>query len=154
MNATPESGPVNPEPILGPTKSSSTALVTVPRIEEQLQVGKQTLETGRVKLTKTVHETEETVAIPLLREAYTVERVPLREYVDEVPVTRQEGETTIYSVVNEVLVVQKRLLLVEEIRVTKQQIQHQETQTVQLRREEITVERTATIPPQNVRPSE
>ncbi|SFE96649.1 YsnF/AvaK domain-containing protein [Spirosoma endophyticum] len=146
MNATPESSAVNAGPVFVPIESSSTERVTIPRIEEQLQVGKQTLETGRVRLTKTVHETREAVAIPLLREAYTVERLALHEYVDEVPVTRQEGETTIYSVVNEVLVVQKRLLLVKEIRVTKQQIRHEETQTVQLRREEITVERTAAIP--------
>lgn len=118
MNATPESNPVNADPVLVPIQSSSVEMLTIPRIEEQLQVGKQTLETGRVSLTKTVHETEETVAIPLLREEYTVERMTFHEYVDEVPATRQEGETTIYSVVNEVLVVQKRLLLVEEIRVT------------------------------------
>lgn len=147
MNTTPESSAVNAGPVFVPSESSSTERMTIPRIEEQLQVGKQTLETGRVKLTKTVHETGETVAIPLLREEYTVERLALHQYVDEVPFTRQEGETTIYSVVNEVLVVQKRLLLVEEIRVTRQQTQHDETQTVPLRREEITIERTATIPP-------
>lgn len=146
MNTTPESSPENDGPILGPIESLSTERVIIPRIEEQLQVGKQTLETGRVKLTKTVHETEETVTVPLLREAFIVERMPLHEYVDEVPAARQEGETTIYSIVNEVLVVQKRLLLVEEIRVTKQRIQHEETQTVPLRREEITVERMATVP--------
>jgi stress response protein YsnF len=66
--------------------------------------------------------------------------------VDKLPVTRQEGQMTIYPVVKEVLVVQKRLLLIEEIRVTRQQTQTQDTQTVRLRREEMTVERTPTTP--------
>lgn len=122
----------------------------IPVIEEQLQVSKQTVETGRVRLVKTVHETEETVDLPLLREEVAVERVPFEQYVDDVPPTRQEGNTTIYPVVKEVLVVQKRLVLVEEIRVTRQQTQVQDTQTVRLRREEITVERTPNDPERSV----
>ena len=90
------------------------------------------------------------VDLPLLHEEIAVERVPFEQYVDDVPPTRQEGNTTIYPVVKEVLVVQKRLVLVEEIRVTRQQTQVQDTQTVRLRREEITVERTPNDPERSV----
>lgn len=120
---------------------SSLNTVSIPVIEEQLQVDKRTIETGRVKLTKTVHEEDETVTIPLLHSVFAIERVPINEYVFEAPATRQDENTTIYSVVKEVLVVEKRLLLIEEIRVTKQQTEVNETQTVRLRREELTVER-------------
>lgn len=146
MSPTPESGHLPVEPLAVPFESSSMGTVRIPRIEEQLQVGRQLIETGRVRLTKTVSETEETVTIPLLREQYTVERTPLHQYVDELPATRQEGETTIYSVVKEVLVVQKRLLLIEEVRVTKEQTHLEETQTVRLRQEAVTVERTPINP--------
>ncbi|MVM32467.1 DUF2382 domain-containing protein [Spirosoma sp. HMF4905] len=137
MNALPESGSLTDG-----TFPDSGAPTHMARIAEQLHVSTQPIETGRVTLTKTVHETEETVTIPLLREEYTVERVARDEYVDELPVPRQEGHTTIYPVVKEVLVVQKRLLLIEEIRVTRQQTQTRESQTVILRQEDIVVERT------------
>jgi len=121
-------------------------LIRMPRLEEQLLVSTQRVETGRVTLTKTVQETQETVTIPLQQEAYTVERIVVNQYVEQPPDPRQEGETTIYPVLKEVLVVEKRLLLVEEIRVTRQRSQTEETQTIRLRREDITVERTPANP--------
>ena len=120
--------------------------VLIPVIEEQLQVSKKVVETGRVKLIKTVEETDETVTIPLLSNEFSIERVPVGQYVDDVPATRREGDTTIYPVVKEVLVTQKRLLLVEEVRVTEHQLEVNETQTVRLRREEVTIERTSANP--------
>ena len=146
MNPSPESEPLNDGAVLLPLDSLLTDTVRIPITEEQLQVSRQTVETGRVRLAKTVHETDETVTVPLLHETYTVERIALNQYVDEPPATRQEGETTIYPVVNEVLVVQKRLVLIEEIRVTRLQAQVEDTQTMPLRREEITVERTPINP--------
>lgn len=126
--------------------TTESETIRIPRLEEQLQVSTQRVETGRVTLTKTVQETQETVAIPLHQEQYVIERMSINQYVDEPPAPRQEGETTIYPVLNEVLVVQKRLLLVEEVRVTRQQTQTEETQTIPLRRETITVERTSINP--------
>ena len=115
--------------------------VVIPVIAEQLHVDKQLIETGRVRLVKTVHQDEQTINIPLLREEVTIERVALNQYVDQPPATRQEGDTTIYPVLQEVVVTEKRLLLVEEIRVTKRQVESHETQSVMLRREEVNVER-------------
>lgn len=115
--------------------------MTIPLIEEQLQVSKERIETGRVKLTKTIEQHEEIVSTPLLHHTVTVERVPVGRYVDTAPATRQEGNITIYPVLEEVIVVEKRLMLVEEIRVTNQQQQTLDEQTVTLRREVITVAR-------------
>ena len=137
-------------PSNGPFTDSADAASSEPMrialMEEQLHITTRPVETGQVTLIKTVHETDETVTVPLLREEYNVERRAINQYVDELPITRQEGQTTIYPVVKEVLVVQKRLLLVEEIRVTHQQTQVEETQTVRLRREDLTVERTTNNP--------
>ncbi|SFE89742.1 YsnF/AvaK domain-containing protein [Spirosoma endophyticum] len=141
MNPLDEFGPLSNDPVLSIPAPTTPEIVRVPLIEEQLQVSTRTVETGRVTLTKTVHETQETVTIPLRKEEFTVERMTLNQYVDELPATRQEGDATIYPVVKEVLVIQKRLLLVEEIRVTRQQTQTEESHTVPLRREEITIER-------------
>ena len=146
MNSLDTSTPLSDDPFANTSGLASSEMLRIPLIDEQVAVTTQPVETGRVTLIKTVHETQETVTIPLQQEEYIVERTALNQYVDEMPMSRQEGDTTIYSVVKEVLVVQKRLLLVEEIRVTRQQTHREETQTVLLRREEITLTRTPTDP--------
>lgn len=115
----------------------------IPVIEEQIQVGKQVVETGKLRITKTIHEEAQQVDLPLLQEEFSVERVPINEYVDTPPATRVEGDTTIYPVLKEVLVIEKKLVLVEEVRITKrQQIAH-DPQHIILRKEEVTVDRIA-----------
>jgi stress response protein YsnF len=54
---------------------------------------------------------------------------------------RQEGDTTIIPIVEEVVVLEKRLKLVEEVRVTKQQTAKHEPQNITLRRQNVTIER-------------
>lgn len=115
--------------------------VRIPVIEEQLQVSTQTVETGRVRLVKTVRQQEQVVDIPLMREDIQIERVPMDQWVDEAPPIRQEGDTTIYAVLTEEVVVQKRLRVIEEIRVTRRQVKTIDNQTVALRREEVSIDR-------------
>ena len=116
--------------------------LTVPVIEEQLLVDKQVVEKGRVRISKRVRETDETVNVPLVQENVSVERVPVNQYVAEAPPpVRYEGNVMIIPVLREVVVVEKRLVLVEELRVTKEQTQTQETQKIRLRKEEVEVKR-------------
>lgn len=118
------------------------ALGVIPVIEEQLVIDKRVVEKGRVRISKRVREQEETVNIPLVQENVQVERIPLNQYIAEPPPpVRYEGNTMIIPVVREVVVVEKRLVLVEELRVTKNQVQTQETQKVRLRKEEVKVKR-------------
>lgn len=113
----------------------------IPVIEEQLVVEKRLVETGRLVVRKTVLEEEETVDVPLMQEQFEVERIAVNRYVDASPAIRYEGDTTIFSVIKEVLVTEKRLMLVEEVRVTKRQTTTNDAQQVMLRREEVTVRR-------------
>ena len=116
--------------------------IVIPVVQENVVVGKRVIETGKVRILKTVTEQQETIDIPLVQEDIQVERVPLNQYVDVLPpAVRYEGDVTIIAVVKEVLVVEKRLLLVEEVRVTKNKVQTNETQEVSLRTEDIQVER-------------
>lgn len=124
--------------------------VIIPVIEEQVQIGKRIIETGAVRVTKHVIEESQTIDVPVSREEVIVEHVAVYQYVDEAPGVRYEGETMIIPVLREVLVTEKRLLLVEEVHVTKRQLTDQETQEVILRKEEITVERTG---PNHERPA-
>lgn len=114
----------------------------IPIIQEEAQVNKHLVESGRVRITKHVHTEEETIDTALKQEQVQVERIPLNQVVEAPVKTRYEGETLVIPVMEEVLVVEKRLLVKEEIRITKYvgEIQHQETVTLQ--KEEVSVERT------------
>ena len=84
-------------------------------------VRKERVATETVRLRKRVHEDEEVLDVPVQTEAIEVERVPVGRWLDAPADVRHEGDTTVYPVVEEVLVVEKRLRLVEEVRVTRRQ---------------------------------
>jgi len=115
----------------------------VPVVEETAVVYKERVVTDRVRLHKQVHEDQEVLDIPVRTETLKVERVPVGHFVEAAPAIRQEGKTTVYPVVEEVLVVEKRLRLAEEVRVTRRQATRHVREEVALRREEITVEHMA-----------
>jgi uncharacterized protein (TIGR02271 family) len=118
--------------------------MTFPVMEEEMHVARRVVDTGRgVRLHKTVTEREQVLQEPLLRDALEVEHVPIGRVVaqDEMPQMRYEGETLVVPVLEEVLVVQKQLLLKEEVRITRTREQVQSTQTVLLRSEHVAVER-------------
>ena len=115
----------------------------VPVVEETAVVYKERVVTEKVRLHKRVHEDQEVLDIPVQAEAIEVERVPVDRWIDGPATVRQEGDTTVYPVVEEVLVVEKRLRLVEEVRVTRRRATHHAREQVVLRREEIVIERDA-----------
>jgi uncharacterized protein (TIGR02271 family) len=115
----------------------------VPVVEETAVVHKERVVTETVRLHKRVHEDEEVLDVPVRTEAIEVERVPVGRWIDAPVEVRREGDTTVYPVVEEVLVVEKRLRLVEEVRVTRRQATQHVQERVGLRREEIVVERDA-----------
>jgi stress response protein YsnF len=59
------------------------------------------------------------VDVPVYSEEAGVERVPVNRLVETEPQTRQEGDVTIIPIIEEVLVVEKRLLLKEEIHIRR-----------------------------------
>ncbi|MFD2573635.1 YsnF/AvaK domain-containing protein [Spirosoma soli] len=112
-------------------------------VEEQIRVDKRVVETGVVRIQKRVNEEYEVVDIPTIREEVVVERVAVNQYVDSPPGVRYEGDTTIVPVLREVIVTEKRLLLVEEVHIIKQRVQENTSQEVTLRKEEVHIERTS-----------
>lgn len=113
----------------------------VPVVEEELDVQKRTVETGRVRITKVAHEREEVVDEPLLREEVNIERVPVNRVVEGPVQVRREGNTLIVPLLEEVLVVEKRLMLKEELHITKRRFETREPRAVTLRTEEANIER-------------
>jgi uncharacterized protein (TIGR02271 family) len=115
--------------------------LVLPVLEEVLDVQTRRVETGRVRLHKTVHTREVLVDEPLLREEVVIERVPVNRVVEGPIPVRYEGDTMIVSVLEEVLVVDTRLLLKEEVHITTRRTARHAPERVTRRREDVTVER-------------
>ena len=94
------------------------AETAIPRVAEEIDVQKRRVETGRVRATKVVRERQEVVDEPLARDEVDVQRVAVNRVVAGSVGTRQEGDTLIIPLLEEVLVVEKRLLVREELRIT------------------------------------
>jgi uncharacterized protein (TIGR02271 family) len=115
--------------------------VVVPVVAEQLEVQKRKVEGGGVRIRKTVSEREEVVDEPLMREEVQVKRVPVNKVVDGPVPVRHVGDTMIVSLLEEVLVVEKKLMVKEELHIKKEQVESYRPQRVTLRTEEAVVER-------------
>jgi uncharacterized protein (TIGR02271 family) len=113
----------------------------LPVTQEDLTVGKQRVETGSVKIHKSVQERVEVVDEALQSEEVDVERVTINRPIDEPPAVRHEGDILIIPLLEEVLFVEKRLVLREEIRIKKVQKEIRAPQQVTLRQEQVEIER-------------
>ncbi|QQE89503.1 YsnF/AvaK domain-containing protein [Azotobacter chroococcum] len=127
---------------------------TIPVMVEEAVLHKRQVESGRVRITKSVETENCLLEESLLHDEVQVERVSCGTEVDPAhpPQVRQEGDVTVIPVLEEVLVVEKRLVLKEELRVRR--VVHEEPHSVPvtLRREQVTVERTpAEVPPSQTR---
>lgn len=125
----------------GAAATPDTETVVLPVIAEKLDVQKRKVETGGVRVRKIVHEREEIVDEPLIREEVQVKRVPVNRVVDGPIPVRHVGNTMVISLMEEVLVVEKRLMLKEELHITKSEVETYKPQRVVLRTEEATIER-------------
>lgn len=113
----------------------------IPVIEEQAHVEKQEVETGKVYIRKQIQEEEATVEVPLRHDRVSVERVAINQYVSDHPKVRYEGDKIIIPVVQEEVVVEKKILLVEEMHIDRQYYQENFSETISLKKEIIQVVR-------------
>ncbi len=115
--------------------------VVVPVIEEELATGTRQVTTGAVRVEKRVEKRVRRVTAPALREEVEIRRVPVNRVVDEAPKSRRQGNTVIVPVVEEELVVTKRLVLKEEIHLIKRRTKERVVKEVELGRERAAVKR-------------
>jgi uncharacterized protein (TIGR02271 family) len=114
--------------------------IRVPVMEEELSVGKREEEIGRVHLHKDVVEEQQTVTEPVTREEVHVERVPVQgQYTDVGPDAFVEKDIDV-PVVGEELVVGKRAVVSEEVRLRKEAVTEQQQISDTVRKERVTVE--------------
>jgi uncharacterized protein (TIGR02271 family) len=134
-------GDAGDETLVSPHRTREEERIVMPVVAETLDVQKRKVQMGGVRIKKVVHEREEVVDEPLMREEVQVKRVPVNRVVDAPVPVRHVGNTMIISLLEEVLVVEKRLMLKEELHITKGEIETFKPQRVTLRTEEAVVER-------------
>ena len=123
-------------------RSVRTSII-VPVAVEEAVVRARRRERGRVRITKTVETEEQTLSGTARVQEVLVERVTIDRFVERPAGARQEGDTLVIPVFEEVPVVVMKLKLKEEIRVTRRTASEERRIPVTLRRERVTVERLA-----------
>ena len=95
-----------------------------------------------VRAVRTTQVRDEVVEEDLAHERVVVERVPIGQIVDAIPPLRQEGEVTIVPVVEEVVVVERRLFLKEEVHLRRVRTTERFVETVRLREQQVEITHT------------
>ena len=116
----------------------------IPVVAEQLAVGTRTVDTGRgVRVHKTVVQQPVTIDEALGHDEVDIRHVAVDRIVapDEVPATRYEGDTLVVPVLEEVLVIERRVRIKEELHITRVRHERQHQETVVLKAEQVQVER-------------
>jgi uncharacterized protein (TIGR02271 family) len=114
----------------------------VPLIEEQLTARKTNRKAGELVLTREVKEQVQTVPVDLNYEEVQVERVVVNRPLPRGrrPIPRQEGDTLIVPIVEEEIVVSKRLIVREEVRITKRRLERHEEVSDTVRKQELHIQ--------------
>ena len=113
------------------------------RQEERLQVGTETLETGRVRLHKYVDVEPIQQAVHVFHEEYDIERIPIT--ADErIRGDLQEGEQEII-LHEERAVLRKEVVPVERVRLIARRVEEDKTIASEVRRERIEIEPDQTL---------
>ena len=109
----------------------------VQRTEEELAAGTREREAGQLKVRKRVRTDHEHIEVPTRHEEVSVERVPVEGEASEAEIGEDE---VVVPVTEEEVVVSKRPVVKEEVRVRKDVVSDTETVEEDVRREEIDVE--------------
>ena len=130
-----------------PPEPSAEAFVSgedptvVPVIAEEIVAEKRKVRTGAIRVHKRVQQGTQHVTMPLIKETVDVQRVPVNRVVTAAPEVRTVGDTTIIPVVEEEIVVSKRLVVKEEIHLTRRRTRTDSGEDVPVGREVAEVER-------------
>lgn len=113
----------------------------IPVVEEEVVAGAKPVTTGGVRIEKHVETSTRRIDMPLIHEEVEVRRVPVNRVVSQPPSVRKEGNLTIIPVLEEQLVVEKRLVLKEEIHISKKRFKERTVKDVDIERERAVVHR-------------
>ncbi len=115
--------------------------IVLPLFAEEASVTRRVVTGATVRVATVTHEREQVVDEALTHERVEIERVPIDRTVDAVPPVREEGDTTIMPVVEEVVVIERRLVLKEEIHIRRVRSTEHHRESVVLRKQDAVITR-------------
>jgi uncharacterized protein (TIGR02271 family) len=113
----------------------------VRRLVEDVVVTKRTVPKRRVAVSRVTHSQQQVVDELLQREHIEIERTPINLPVDTMPSVREEQDCFVVPVVEEVLTIERRLILKEEVRIRRVKESERFQVRVTLRTQEAVVKR-------------
>lgn len=129
-------------------KTTSSPLNASPEVipvwQEEVQVGKRWRDAGQgVRVRKQAQQSEQVVRQDLMHEEIEVSHIPMDQIVslDAAPAVRQVGDTLIIPVTEEILVVEKRLRIREEVHVTRTRRSSVHSESIPVTSETVSIER-------------
>jgi uncharacterized protein (TIGR02271 family) len=124
-----------------PDQEQQTKDLRFPLHVEEISVSRREIKKANVQVALVTGTREQLIDEELTHVRVEIERVPIDRTVEVAPPTRQEGDITIIPIVEEIVVVERRLVLKEEVRVRRVSTKEQHQETVVLRQQEAVVTR-------------
>ena len=115
--------------------------IVIPVVEETVVVDKEVFESEKIFIRKTIKTENVNINIPLINDVCEIHYVPSDKVFDSYPLSRQVGDTMIIPIVKEILVIKKKYQMTQEIHVTKIKTSTPFLQQIELKKEQVKVER-------------
>ena len=109
--------------------------------EESVTVTRRQIAGDTVRVETVTRERQQQVETDLTHEHVEIRHVPIGRVIDQMPDVRIEGDITIVPVVEEEVVIQRRLVLREEIHMRRVRVSERHQQTVTVRSQDAIVTR-------------
>ncbi len=129
------------DPVSTTPAAAAADEIRVPVLEETATVSKREVTTGRVVVRTLVDVEDRVLSQALSEDKVDVERIAIDRVVDVAPQMRTEGDVTIIPVLQERIVVEKQIVLVEEIHIRRRTSVETVAVPVQIRTQRAVVER-------------
>jgi uncharacterized protein (TIGR02271 family) len=114
--------------------------LTIPLVEEELDVEKRVVELGYVQVRKKVEEFLDERTVNLRHQQVEVERVPVDRIIPELIEPYMDGDVYVVPVIEEEVIVTRQLRLREELRLRRTVGERSETLQTPFRRERVVVQ--------------
>jgi uncharacterized protein (TIGR02271 family) len=114
---------------------------TLQLFAEEAHVLRRTVESGRVRIATVTHTRDHLVDELLARTNVEVERVPIGRVIDAIPPIGGDADHTVIPIVEETVVVERKLVLKEELHIRRKRTTERYQETVKLRHQTAEVTR-------------
>jgi stress response protein YsnF len=113
----------------------------IPLHVEEASVSRREIKTANIQIALVTGTRQQLIDEELTRVRVEVERAPIGRTIEVAPPISHEGDITIIPVVEEIVLVERRLVLKEELRIRRVSTKERHQETVELREQEAVITR-------------